>query len=136
VPRRDFSRRVFALEAAGPYPETGVVWGRIQRKRNLTPINRRRRTEGKRIIMSKRVGNTLISELKIPRTDQIEKKKEATEVGRASSLTVNGMMSTNSAAAIDMTIAFSCTSGFLRISKCICILPDSPLSALAVSQGR
>ena len=69
------------------------------------------------MIMSSRVGNTFISELQIPRIDHIEKKNDATDVGRASRLTVNGMMRTNSAAAIKMTIAITCTSGFRRISK-------------------
>jgi hypothetical protein len=79
--------------------------------------------------MSRIVGKTFISELRIARMDQIEKKNDATDVGRASRLTVNGMTNTNVVATIRMTIAIIRTNGFRRISKFMWMCPNDFLVA-------
>jgi hypothetical protein len=67
--------------------------------------------------ISSLVGKTFVSELRIPLTDQMEKKNDATDVGRDSLVTLNGMAITNRVAEIRITVAISVTSGFRRISN-------------------
>ncbi len=67
--------------------------------------------------MSKIVGKTFISDAKIPRVDQTEKKNDATEVDSASLFTVNGIIKAKRAAETMMTTAINCTSGFRRITN-------------------
>jgi hypothetical protein len=95
------------------HPPAGdsVCGGLIHQYRSRTPIRSKRRTQRNRIPMSKRVGKTFISELRIPRVDHTEKKNDATAVGRLSAFTVNGIINTNNSAETNITIAISCTKG-------------------------
>jgi hypothetical protein len=87
------------------------------------------------MIRSNAVGKIFISGLKIERTDQSEKKNDATEVGRDSSFTENGITTTNRDAAAIRTVAVIRTKGFLRISNLTRSFPSPSRFTEAVSHG-